>query len=373
MEGLQTPIPRRLFYIRVLVTVALILSFFLSLNLWGGERLFPGNPLLILNIQPPYDYALAGLSILFLVCSLFLNKYRLFIFLSICVNVVLALMDLNRLQVWFYVYNAILFVLVFYNGRVDDLNKFTFFFVTLQVILASVYICNAIGQFDTGFVQGDFREVISPLSSISSPRQFDFFLSVGKTVPYLVLFTGIGLLMRPVRFLAISLAWAFHFALLILLFPSAKNTNYALWLMNLVFGLLVLLLYSGKTQTRYFNWLLLFQRPVFYVIFFAFVIVPVLNYSGYWPQSPTTNLNYGDARPKQLEIGNSTFQQLPPYVKHFCSKNNNNYFLRVGDWCRHELNSEYSGYNGFNTILVQDVIQITSNDVKETEDALSAL
>lgn len=374
MEGLQTSTPRRLSFIRIIVTLGLILSFLMSMNLWCGERVFPSNPVITnFTLGAPLDYILVILSICCLICSLFLRKHRLFIFLSLAINIFLVLLDLNRLQAWFYVYNAILFVLMFYNGRVDDSGRYTYFFIIIQLIIASVYIYNGISQFNSYFLQSDFYDVISPLENISSQRQFEFFMSAGKFVPYFVIFIGLGLIIKPARYLAISAAWFFHLVLLILLFPSAKNTNYALWFMNLIFGILVLFLFSGKTQTRYFNWLLLFQKPLFYVVMFAFWVVPIFNLANHWPYSPTTNFKYGNVQNRFVAIDENTFRKLPPYLKHFCSKNNNNYFLKVSEWCRHELKSEYNSPSPLQGVLIDDIIQITSTDVKETEDELSAL
>jgi len=374
MEKTPISLPQRLFYIRVCVTLALIISFLLSFKLWGGEAAFPDIPMFEnFYLKAPYGNLFVVLSMLFLLCSLFLKNHRLFIFLSLLLNIFLVLFDVNRLQPWFYVYNAVLFVLLFYNGRVDETGKFTSSFIIIQLIIASVYIYNGINQLNINFLETDYYNTISPLAKIVSERQFLFFMNAGKFVPYFIIFIGFGLMIRPLRFLILPAVWIFHFALLILLFPSSKSPNYALWLMNLIFGLLILFLFAGKTRQRYYNWSLLLQKPLFYIIFFAFWIVPLFNYINYWPKSPTANFMYGKTNRESLLITENTYNRLPVYLQYFCTKNAGDYVLGVSEWCRHELKSEYTKHAAFNNILIEESIQITSTDVKETEEELSSL
>jgi len=374
MEGLKFSIPKRLFFIRVIVTLGLIISFLLSVNLWGGERLFPDTPFFTdFFLKTPYDYSLFILSILFLISSLIFNNHRLFIFLSLTVNIFLVLFDLNRLQPWFYIYNAILFILLFYNGRVDNTGKYTSIFIFVQLIIASVYIYNGINQLNSFFVSTDFYNVISPLEGLSSERQFNFFMKIGNVIPFFIIFIGFGLIIKPLRYLSISAAFIFHLTLLILLFPSEKNTNYALWLMNLVFGILVLFLFSGKTTERYFSFSILFQKPLFYLVLFAFWIVPVLNFFNYWPKSPTTNFMYGMSGKQNISISKNSFEHLPLYLKHFCVKNDQGYLLKVSNWCLHELSSECVINSSFKEAFKDDKLPVTQVDVKETEEELSSL
>jgi hypothetical protein len=285
----------------------------------------------------------------------------------------MVLLDINRLQPWFYVYNAILFVLLFYNGRVDNAGKYTSIFIMTQLIVASVYIFNGLNQLNSYFLQTDYHTAILPLSGIFSARQFSFFMKCGYVVPYFIIFIGLGLIIKPLRYLSITIALVFHFVLLILMFPSVNNDNNALWLMNLIFSFLVLFMFSGKIRESYFSTSLLFQKPLFYMVLFGFWISPLLNYLNYGEKLPTTNFRFGKSEEQNLTITSATFEQLPLYVKHFCVKNNEGYKLKISDWCLHELKSEYNYKTTLKPILANDIVQITSKDVKETEEELSSL
>jgi hypothetical protein len=371
-QALNLSIPQRLFFIRITVTLALIISFLLSFNLWGASTFFPDSPLYKEFSLPPFLHgSISVISCLSLIGSLILRRTRTFIAISFVLNLALVLLDLNRLQAWFYIYNAILFVLLFYDGRVDVSSKYTATFILIQMIVASVYVYNGLKQLNPLFIQTDFHETISPLSSLLTERQFGFFLSAGKFVPWLIIFTGICLIVRPMRYLGIFMSWLFHILLLILLFPSEKNSNYALWFMNLVFAFLILFLYSGQTRQKHFSFLILLQKPLFYLVVFSFWLVPAFNYYNYWPKSPSVCFMYG--KRNAILLSNDSFGKLPGYLRHFCDKKNDTYVLRTSEWCLHELRSELVSHASFNTILRDELIQITSSGVKETEDELSSL
>jgi uncharacterized membrane protein YjdF len=271
-----------------------------------------------------------------------------------------VLFDVNRLQPWFYVYNAILFIFMFYDGRVDNSNKFTSIFIFIQLIVASVYVFNGISQLmNPFFVITDFYDAILPLKKIMSERQFLFFLKAGKFVPYIMIFIGLGLLVRPVKYLAISFGVALHVLLFIFLFPSANNHNYALWFMNMVFTFMVLFLYSGKTQQRYFSVAVLFQKPLFYMIIVAFWIMPAFNFKEKWPGSLSFNFKSGPSPNENLLISENDFERLPFYIRGFCTKKSGEYVLRLRSWCSHELKSEYFNHAPIVSVKPEDVLQIT--------------
>lgn len=374
MEGLKFSIPQRLFFLRLIVTLGLVVSFLLSLNLWGGERFFPAVPVFEQSfLKPPFDYVPVILSIVFLLSSLVFRRTRTFLTLALLINIFMVLFDINRLQPWFYIYNAMLVIFLFYDGRVDNPNKFTSVFILIQLIVAAVYIYNGINQLlNSYFMSTDLYETILPLKKITSERQFLFFLKMGQFVPYVLIFMGVGLLIRPVKYLAISVGILFHASLLVFLFPSVHNTNYALWFMNLVFGLMIAFLFSGKTQQRYFSISVLFQKPLFYMVMAAFWIMPALSKVNYWPGFLSFTFKSGSTGKENLAIDVNTYNNLPFYVKSFCNKDKEGYLLKLENWCNHELKSEYFDKSGFVKTDIPEKEQITSlGNSSSADDVLS--
>ncbi len=368
IEGLSIPIPQRLLLIRVTVCVSLVISVLLTFSLWAGERFFPyATPLKTDLIQTPYDYLVVSLFLLFIIASLFLRKQRLFIFLSLLTGAALVLFDLNRLQPWLYIYFSFLFVLMFYNGRIDDANKFTSFFIVLQLIFCSVYIFNGISQLNSSFTETDLPDLISPLQGLMSERQFLFVKKIGAFIPYFLIFIGLGLLVRPMRYLAISFALIFHVMLIIFLFPSKVNQNYAMWFCNLAFVPLLFLLFSGKTKQRYYSPTLLFQFPLFYIIIFLFWIMPWFNQKMLWPDNLSGNFKSGNTNAVEIRFSKIVLDKLPPYVQHFCHQKDSAFVLDYNGWCRSELNTNcYREAITFNNIYnyIQQQTQASVNDLQ---------
>jgi hypothetical protein len=341
MEGLQISIPHRMILIRTALVFSLVISFLLSLNLWGGYRQVPYTSLIGENpLKAPYDLVGIGLVMCLLLASLILNRGRLLIFLALLICVVLVLFDINRLQPWFYVYAAMLTVFLFYNGRVDDSNRFTAYFILLQVILASVYFFCGLSQLNSRFMDSDFSDIISPVYVLVSDRQFLFLKKMAVLVPYVLMFTGLGLIISPIRYLAITVALAIHVLLLIFLFPSARHENYALWFSNLVFMLMLILLFSGKTKQKYFSPTFLFQVPAFYLTMLLFVILPFFNNSGRWPDFLSANFKSGNSDTAILFLSEKAADQLPADIARFCKPENHFFSFDYKGWYLSELKAE---------------------------------
>jgi hypothetical protein len=368
IEGLKISIPRRMILIRTTLILSLITFVFLSLNLWAGHREFPYTPIVTLNfISPLYDFIFIALVILFWLCSLFLKRQRLFIFLSFTISVSLVLLDINRLQPWFYTHSSLLVIFIFYNGRVDDANKFTSIFIILQLIFASVYFYTGINQLNASFVDTVYTETIYPLKSIMSERQFLFFKKIGVISPYALLFIGLGLIISPLRYLAIILAIFIHILLLIFLFPSSKNTNYACWFSNVTSIILLILLFSGKTKQRYFSPTFLFKKPLFYTITAIFLIMPAFNYTTLWPDYLSSNFKTGNNNFATITLTKSVKDKLPAHLKYLCVERDSFIVFDYQTWCAHELNSYcYPDSLVFKTIQ-QRLIYLTQGDVKDIQ------
>ncbi|MCC6372847.1 MAG: hypothetical protein IT236_17720 [Bacteroidia bacterium] len=368
IEGLQLTIPHRMSLVRITLTLGLIISVALSFNLWAGQRDFPHTPLFTnFGIGAPLDILIITLVLILWVASLVMRWQRLLLFFSLALTALLVFSDINRLQPWLYVYGAMLLVFVFYNGRVDDSNRFTSYFIILQIIVASVYFFCGISQFNSHFVDSQFTEIIGPLKSIASERQFNFFVKLGVCVPYVLLFIGIGLIISPIRYLAITLAVVLHVFLFVLMFPLSGNHNYALWFSNLPFGIMVVLLFSGKTKQRYFSPSYLFQTPLFYATVVLFVIMPFFNSAGYWPDYLSANFKSGKNKSVEIRVSESTYQQLPFYQRSFCVPTGKAYSFDYNGWCSNELKVEcFPEKPVFNSIYAY-LERLETANVKETE------
>lgn len=369
MSSLQISIPQRMGLLRITLVLSLLTCIALSINLWAGWRTFPVAPVFEHNpIQPPFDIVFIGVAIMCWLLSLFLKGERAFIFVAFLMCFFLVLFDMNRLQPWFYCFNALLAVFIFYNGRVDDPNRYTSIFILLQIIVASAYFFSGLSQLNPFFLDASFEGIIAPLKPLVSGRQFLFLKKMGFLSPYLFMFTGLALTISPIRYLGITVAVFIHTALFILLFPSASNTNYALWISNPLFIIMIVLLFSGKTKQRYFSPAFLFQMPLFYVVLFLFVIMPCFNTVNKWPDYLSFNFRSGNNNSAVIRIHKTAVNRLPLYQRHFCVPQDTAFaVLDYRRWIAHELHADYfPGEAVFNSIY-NNIRRESRSGVKEVE------
>ena len=329
-------IPQRLKLLKSIIVISLILSFCLSYKLWLSERFFPTAPIINLNFK--IDGYLTILSCLCLALSLIFKYERLLILISILINTLLVMLDLSRLQPWFLTYNIILMLLLLFNGRVDNPHKNTVIFIYLQLLIISIYMSNALYNFNNYFVEDVLQPFLNQYTSIFSVRQHGFFIKIGKIIPVLVFLIGVALLFPIARYLAVSLGILFHLSLIILLFPNSTNLNYANWFINIVFIGVLIILFFGETKQRYFSLSILFQKPLFYICVVCFFITPFVNvFNRNYNVLDINFVQYPENQ--QLSFEFNADKNIPLFVKSFLLTNQQQAQLKSKQWCLTELHS----------------------------------
>ncbi len=356
-------ITQRLHFIKITVLVGLLISVLLSINLWAGQRWFPKATLLNQDMQlnAPYDYTYLSLLIVLTILSI-LNSKKVFILCLIIFSTYLCLDDQNRLQPWFFNYNLILLILLFYKNRVDDPNNYTTIFISLQLLVALIYIFSGIQKLNPLFVSDTFQWMISPLDTILSKRQLTLLLKFGYAVPYIELSLGILLLVKPMRFIAVPLIISMHIILLILLGPFGKNYNSVVWPWNIIMIVLVLLLFSNVKQERFFDISFLFKNMSFYLVIILMLLLPFLSLFNKYDSYLSSSLYSSNVNNCQLILSNKTYQNLPLYIRHFTVNKENKQLLYIKKWAMHELNTPcVPEYRIFKTVQAY-IIKITNTD-----------
>ena len=368
MEGIQLSIPQRMIFVRLLVLVSLALNILLSLPLWAGERYFPYTALLSgIAIPAPYDYVMIACVFLLLIAALFTPFKRALLFIVLLLLSYLVVCDISRVQFWLLVYGAMLFVFVWYDGRVDDSSKFTSYFIVLQIIVAAVYFFAGLQQFNSVFENEVLPHLFASLQKSLSVRQFSLLLGVSKGIPYVMVFIGLGLVISALRYLAIALALCLHFVLIFFLAPSTEQPDYALWFSNFTFLALILFLFSGKTKQRYYSPTFLLQMPVFYVVFVVIVIMPFFNvFSDKWPDCLSFNMMTGSEKRVTITTGDKTLKELGLYEPNFYTKKDSVFVLDYQLWCATELHAQCVTEKAVFTSIFNHILLQSPSGVKET-------
>ena len=279
----------------------------------------------------------------------------------------LCIDDQNRLQPWFYNYILILFVLLFYKQRVDESNNYTSIFITIQVLVALIYIFSGLQKFNSFFIEDTLKWVISPLETHFSIRQINLILKLGHSIPYLECFIGIGLLIKPLRYLAVPLVIIMHLLILVFLGPFGNNYNPVVWPWNIVMIILNLLLFANIEQERFFDISILFKGVYFYIVITLMLIFPIFSFNNKYDSYLSSSLYSGNTHNCVLILSDNAYNKLPYYIKNFTTKNSDYNQLNIKKWAITELNTPcVPEYRIF--VAVQEyIIKITQTNSQEVK------
>lgn len=361
-------ITQRLDLIKIVVLLGILVSVVLSYNLWAGQRWFPKAPLFsFLPVIPaPYDYIALFVFISLIILSV-INRRKLPLIFLIIFSVYLCLEDQNRLQPWFYNYLLILFLYVFYRKRVDDPNNFTSVFISIQLLVALVYIFSGIQKFNSHFVNDSFLWLINPMKSILSERQLGQFSKIGYAIPYIEILIGFGLLFRQTRFIALPMVILMHLFILFMLGPFGNSYNYVVWPWNIVMILLCLLLFANVKPERFFDLSFLFKSSCFYIVITLMLIFPVFSLNNKYDSYLSSSLYSANTHNCQLVLSDKAYHKLPLYIKHFVITNSDYNMLYIKRWAITELNVPcVPEYRVFKEVQ-KYIISITQTDYREVK------
>lgn len=333
-------ITQRLQFIKLTVLIGMLLSVLLSIHLWAGQRWFPKSPVIegFNGIAAPYDYVnIAVLAALVFLCLFTRSKKPVWALLFFCLY--LCFEDQSRLQPWFFNYLFILCILLFYRQRPDEPDNFVSVFICLQILVALIYIFSGIQKLNSFFVEDSFNWIISPLEGILSSSQMALFKGLGKFVPYIELLTGLGLLIKPFRFIALPMVIIMHVFILLMIGPMGKSFNHVVWPWNLAMILLCLLLYGKVKQDHTFDRSVIFKSAGFYLVIVVMLILPLFSLINKYDSYLSSSLYSGNTHGGTFILTDKAYRKLPYYSRLFVATSPDHNVLYIKRWAMTELNS----------------------------------
>ena len=359
---------QRLQFIKLTVLIGLFTSILLSHHLWAGERYFPKTPGYINyeGLQAPFDY-INLIIVLGLIIFSFNSQKKYPTILLILFCVYLCFDDQNRLQPWFYNYTLILLIFLFYKNRVDEPNNYTTVFISLQLLVSLIYIFSGIQKMNEAFVPDTFNWMISAFDTLLTERQLTLVSKFGYVVPYFELALGIGLLIKPFRFIIVPLVIIMHVLIIIMLGPMGKDYNSVVWPWNIIMITLVLLLFANVKQERFFDISILFKGISFYIVITLMLIFPIFSLKNQYDSYLSSSLYSSNLNNCQLILTNKAYKKLPYYLKNFVTKNDDYNIFYIKQWAANELNAPcVSEYRVFKTVH-RYIIQLTQTNSEEVK------
>ena len=359
---------QRLQLIKLTVLVGLLASIILSHNLWAGDRWFPKTTLIddYFGVPYPYDYIQLAVLIILIFFS-FSTQKKLPTVLLILFSVYMCFDDQNRLQPWFYNYILILFILLFYKHRVDEPNNYTTVFISLQLLVALIYIFSGIQKMNSSFVPGTFQWMVGAFNNVLSQRQLSIITKFGHVIPYFELSIGVLLLVKQLRFIIVPLVILMHILILIMLGPTGKSYNSVVWPWNMIMIALILLLFADVKQERFFDISFLFKGISFYIVITLMLIFPIFSLNNQYDSYLSSSLYSSNLHDCQLILSDKAYKRLPNYIKAFCTRQTDHNVLPIKKWVQEELNvpcvPEYRIFRNAHHFI----IQLTQTDSKEVQ------
>ena len=328
----------RITLIKQFSLLGILASVLMSFHLWAGQRFFPKAPLFYntFGLGGIYDYVNISVLGILLLLSLFLNK-RYPVVLLILWSVYLCIDDQNRLQPWFFMYNVILLVWLFYKKRVDEPNNYHAVFISMQFILAGVYIYSGLQKMNSNFVSDTYSWFISPLENLFSERQMNLFYRFGSIFSYFELSLGFLVLFKPLRFIILPLILLMHLIIIVLLSPLGLNQNYVVIPWNFTIIILNLLLFANVDRDRFYDFTMLFKTAHFYIVILIIYIIPFFSFNNLYDSYLSSSLYSGNTNQISVKISQTGFKKLPFYVKHFTNIDGEFYQLNLKLWASSEL------------------------------------
>jgi hypothetical protein len=361
-------IPQRLQLIKLTILIGIFVSVILSFNLWAGQRWFPKSSLFIdfTGIPAPFDYI--NISVLIaLVIFAFISASRTPTVLLILFSIYLCIDDQNLLQPWFFNYILILGVLLFYKQRVDEPNNYTMVFISLQVLVALIYVFSGLQKMNSHFIIHTYTWMISPLQHILNTRQMQLALHFGKIIPYIELAIGLGLLIKPTRYIILPMVIAMHLFILLLLGPFGNSYNQIVWPWNIIMIILNLLLFANVERERFFDIAILFKGLCFSLVITLMFIFPFFSFQNKYDSYLSSSLYSGNTDDCKLILSDNAYKKLPYYIQNFVTTNTDHNILFIKKWALTELNApcvpEYRIFKSVQRYVIH-ITETSSQEVK---------
>ncbi len=320
--------------------MGLLVSVLASWRLWTTDRLFPQVPFFHkLPLFPhPWDKVFFGFFLLCIVLLLLFRKPRLITIMLVLAGVWFILTDQNRLQPWFFQYLLMLFVVSFYNWRVDEPQDYTVIYNSLKIIVAAVYCWSGIQKLKPQFMAETWPWLIRPLENICNTETCLVIHHIGYGIPYLELLIAFCLFFPGSKRIAIPLVIFMHLLVFILLSPLAHYYNQVLWGWHLCMVFVVYFLFAGQAGSKYHHISYLFAFKPVYLILPLCMLMPVFNLSNKWYSRLPVEPGKSSEMTGIIRLSRAAKSKLPYYLQHLTlSIQNDAHLLPLKHWAMDEI------------------------------------
>ena len=342
----------RLDWIVRILGAGLLSGMILSWKLWITDRLYPLFP--VWNWMPQFNQPLDTVFLLlFFGCTVWMiyKPNRVSISIVLSSMLIFALQDQSRWQPWFYQYGLMLVPFLFVKEQGDGkvgplrmswrsvaktgppdakrlskksrkksrrlLNQTSEVArVNLgiqQMIIVMVYIWGGIHKCQVGWMSVWENSLIKPLlESWGSEGIGTALLAFGYVIPVFEILTGLGLLFKRTRHIAIVFALLTHLTILVLLGPvKGTISNTVIWPWNFVMMVLVVITFYNHKRFSLAGINKIGLRIPGMVIGALLTIAPILFYFGLWDRYLSFSLYAGQQKRVLVRVDPKAIEHVP--------------------------------------------------------------
>lgn len=321
-----------------LLVLAMAAGFALSPRLWVSTRSYPLVPVSRRLPAIPYPLDLVVFGALWLLLGLIVLAREpgapLVAFLAVAAGVTVG--DQSRWQPWFYQYVFMLAAIAVHagggGGEAAALN-------TCRLIVASIYFWSGLQKANASFARATFPWLIGPVTRGLPARLSALVAASGPAVAAAEAVIGVGLVIAPVRDVAVLLAIAMHAVILFCLGPLGHRFNTVVWPWNVAMvGFLFVLFWHTPDVTA--GQILSLDNGAFHgLVVVLFGALPALSFVNCWDAYLSGALYSANVKSGAIYVTEAVRDALPEGVRPYVERDDlGRLVLRPSSWSSGEMN-----------------------------------
>lgn len=331
----------RLKFLLITICVGSLFGIAFSYELWFPiNRTFPRAPLVFPlpeNAVLIFERAFSSILVIFLTLTAFARRPKIFLAVVIFSLLLLAFFDQTRMQPWAYQYLLIFVVYYFHDWENNDERAADRTIVLAQIVIAGLYVWSGIQKMNFNFSHEVLPSLLIPLENLFPSRQppYNF---LGVAMPVVESLTGVGLLFRRTRKVAVCLALSTHVFVLSLLIAKNYNSIVWFWNMTLIFALVFAFWRNDVSLKEAIGSEKISFRKL---IVAASLCLPLLNFFGCWDSFLSGALYSGNVEIPAIRISDDVYEKLPGAAQSvvFRTNNGDRQILPLFEWSLKDTNA----------------------------------
>jgi hypothetical protein len=299
-------------FLKNTLAAAMLCGLMLSPRLWLTARSYPHVPVWsgLPALPTPWDWLLLGVLLASLGAVVAASRPRLAMLVFVLLAGLWSLWDQTRWQPWFYQY-LFMFAALALGPAPSDPQRGQASLNACRLIVASLYVWSGLQKVNVEFATGDYPWLMEPMLKHLPETWHESIKCCGWQAAFFECGIGLGLLVWPLRALAIAGALAMHLLILFSLGPSGHDWNTVVWPWNLAMMIFVVVLFA---RTRgLMPWHILWPRRFLFarVVLLLFGVMPLLNFFECWDSYLSAALYSGNIALERIFISQEVYDRLP--------------------------------------------------------------